>query len=70
MREAQQWCKMRDIIYYETSAKDDSCVDVAFETIAALGLDAKPKHEFIADFTDSFRVEDAKTKWWWKNCWC
>ncbi|XP_034489053.1 ras-related protein rab7-like isoform X2 [Drosophila innubila] len=69
MREAQQWCKMRDITYYETSAKDDSCVDVAFETITALVLDSKPEHEYIADFSDSFIVVDGPSRWL-PRCWC
>ncbi|KAL7727821.1 hypothetical protein ACLKA6_019757 [Drosophila palustris] len=60
MREAQQWCKTHDLIYYETSAKDDSCVYLAFETITALVLDANPQHQLVADLTDSFMVGDEK----------
>jgi len=58
MREAQEWCKLHDTIYYETSAKDDSCVSIAFETVAATVLEARQQNQFVGDFTDAFIVVD------------
>ncbi|KAH8417716.1 hypothetical protein KR222_004745, partial [Zaprionus bogoriensis] len=42
VRAAEEWCKLRNnILYFETSAKDGSNVEEAFETIARKTLDMK-----------------------------
>ncbi|XP_034489057.1 ras-related protein Rab-7a-like isoform X2 [Drosophila innubila] len=62
MNEAQQWCKMHGIPYFETSAKDGSSVNLAFETIAKRVLEVEENEEHDDDIADSCIVLDEKPK--------
>ena len=60
---AQQWCKSRkDIPYFETSAKDGSNVEIAFELIAKNFLAQELYDEPVKDVPITLKLEENKKK--------
>jgi len=59
---ARQWAQEENVSYFETSAKDSTGVDQAFQTIAELALKSKPRADDEPKLPGTVRPGEPKPK--------